>query len=68
MFLGSARTKTLQHVRKKNNNNQFTLPYYIYRHHSMMISYFLWESSESKELFPEEKANQDITSHSYSVF
>lgn len=50
MFLGSARTKTLQHVRKKNNNNQFTL------------------SSESKELFPEEKANQDITSHSYSVF
>lgn len=30
MSLGSAETKTLQHVRKKNNNNQFTLSYYIY--------------------------------------
>lgn len=68
MSLGSARTKTLQHVRKKNYKNQFTLSYYIYRYHSKMISYFLWESSESKELFPEEKANQDITDHSYSVF
>lgn len=41
MSLGSARTKTLQHVRKKNYKNQFTLSYYIYRYHSKMISYFL---------------------------